>query len=188
MINNFKEPNLNAPRYRPKIITLLNKKTYNEFKEMYPMFANIEDSVLKEIIKIFNKKIWQGVIEHRDGVELPNSLGYLFIGTCKPAKTVNTNYALSKKYGKVIQNHNWETDGNLGKIFYTNYTSKYRFKNRDLWRFQAHRDFKRTVAKTYPEQWTKYIFMNKKKKVSHLYKNVDENFEEELKNYNEFEF
>ena len=152
------------------------------------MFANIDNGILRKIIKKFNQNIWNGVIDNRDGVELPNSLGYLFIGTCKPAKTINMNYALSKKYGKVIQNHNWETDGNLGKIFYTNYTSKYRFKNRDLWRFQAHRDFKRTVAKRYPEEWTKYIFMNKKNKVSHLYTRHEEGFLKELKKYNEFEF
>jgi len=188
MVNNFKEPNLKAPRFRPKRITLLNKNTYKEFKERYPMFKNIADSTLKEIIKVFNKRIWEGVIENRDGVELPNSLGYLFIGTCKAAKTVNINYALSKKYGKVIQNHNWDTDGNLGKIFYTNYTSKYRFKNRELWRFQAHRDFKRTVAKVYPKQWNKYIYMNNKNKVCHLYKRNGKNNEEELKKYNEFEF
>ena len=102
MVNNFKAPNLKAPRFRPKRITLLNKNTYNEFKERYPMFKNIADSTLKEIIKVFNKKIWEGVIENRDGIELPNSLGYLFIGTCKAAKTVNINYALSKKNVKQI--------------------------------------------------------------------------------------
>ena len=86
---------------------------------------------------------------NRDGVELPDSLGYLFIGTCPPAKGVNTDYSLSKEYGKVLQNKNWETDGNIGKIFYTNYSTKYRFKNRELWQFTAVRNFKRSVAKKY---------------------------------------
>ena len=188
MINNFKKPDLKAPRYREKVYSFLNKKTFNEFKDKFPAYSNIDNEKLRQIIKIFNEKIWRGVIENRDGVELPKSLGYLFIGTCKPAKTVNMDYALSKKYGKVLQNENWETDGNLAKIFYTNYTSKYKFKNRDVWRFEAHRNFKRTVAKHYPENWTQYIVMGEKNKISHLYSKQDERIQDELKNYNEFEF
>ena len=101
---------------------------------------------------------------------LINSLGYLFIGTCPESKSVNTNYALSKKYGKVLQNKNWETDGKVAKIFYTNYSTKYRFKNRELWQFKAVRQFKRAVAKSYPKKWTKYIRMENKKRVADMYK------------------
>ena len=93
------------------------------------------------------RRIWKEVIENRDGVELPDSLGYIFIGTCPAAKSVNIDYALSKKYGKVLQNKNWETDGKIAKIFYTNYSTKYRFKNRELWQFTAVRQFKKAVAK-----------------------------------------
>jgi hypothetical protein len=165
----FKAPDLNAPRYRDKKLGILNAKTINEFKLKHPMYKNIENSKLKSIIKIFNRKMWEGVIKYRDGVELPESLGFLFIGTCSPSKSVNTNYALSKQYGKVIQNKNWDTDGNLGKIFYTNWSTKYKFKNRELWKFEAVRDFKRAFSKEYPINWTKYIFMKNKYRVAHLY-------------------
>jgi hypothetical protein len=185
MINNFKKPDLNAPRYREKKLGLLNTKIINEFKEKYPAYKNIDNEKLKSIIKLYNKKLWQGVIDNRDGVELPDSLGYLFIGTCAPSKTVNTNYALSKEYGKVLQNKNWETDGNIGKIFYTNWSTKYRFKNREFWRFKACREFKRAVAKSYPENWNMYRVMKNKYKIAHLF-----NFNpkpSDLKGYNEFE-
>lgn len=188
MISNFKQPDLNAPRYREKVYSFLNKETFNEFKEKYPAYSNIDNEKLRSIIKIFNTRIWNAAIDNRDGIELPKSLGYLFIGTCKPPKSVNMDYALSKKYGKALQNENWETDGHLGKIFYTNYSSKYKFKNRDLWRFQGHRDFKRTVAKKYPENWTMYMNMIDKSRVSHLYYRQDEKCAEDLKTYNEFEF
>ena len=170
MISNFKKPNLNAPRYREKVFSILNIETLKEFKEKYPAYKNIDNDKLKNIIKFFNEKIWQEVIQNRDGVELPYSLGYLFIGTCPAAKSVNTDYALSKKYGKVLQNKNWDTDGKVAKIFYTNYTTKYRFRNRELWQFTAVRQFKRAVAKTYPKKWTKYIIMSNNKKVAHMYK------------------
>ena len=96
MISNFKKPNLNAPRYREKVFSILNIETLKEFKEKYPAYKNIDNDKLKNIIKFFNEKIWQEVIQNRDGVELPYSLGYLFIGTCPAAKSVNTDYALSK--------------------------------------------------------------------------------------------
>ena len=170
MISNFKAPDLNAPRYREKVLGLLNSNLIKEFKEKYPVYENIDDTKLKKIIKLYNTKLWEEVINNREGVELPDSLGYLFIGTCPAAKSVNTNYSLSKEYGKVLQNRNLNTDGKIAKIFYTNYSTKYRFKNRELWQFKAVRQFKRAVAKTYPEQWSKYIVMESKKRVADMYK------------------
>ena len=171
MISNFKAPNLNAPRYREKVLGLLNIDLINEFKDKYPIYLNIDKDKLKSIIKLYNKKLWEEVINNRSGVELPDSLGYLFIGTCPTAKSVNTNYALSKQYGKVLQNMNLDTDGKLAKIFYTNLSTKYRFKNRELWQFKAVRQFKRAVAKVYPTQWNKYIVMENRKRVAEMYKN-----------------
>jgi len=188
MINNFKKPDLKKPRFRTKVFTLLNKIVFDEFKELNPAFSNVDNNVLRNIIIMFNKSIWSNVIKNRDGVELPKHLGYLFIGTCNPPKALNVDYSLSKKYGKVLQNENWETDGHLGKIFYTNYNTKYRFKNRDLWKFEAHRDFKRTVAKEYPKNWTKYLQIENKSNLSYLYLKETEEHLEEIKTYNEFEF
>tara|TARA_R110002051_G_scaffold131800_2_gene205563 strand:+ start:420 stop:986 length:567 start_codon:yes stop_codon:yes gene_type:complete len=187
MINNFKAPNLNAPRYREKRKGFLNSKMFNEFKEKYPIYKNIDNRKLKKVITLYNEKLWKGVIDNRDGVELPDSLGYLFIGTCPPAKGVNTDYSLSRQYGKVLQNKNWETDGNIGKIFYTNYSTKYRFRNRELWQFKGVRKFKRDVSKTYPKEWTKYIVMKTKVRVTDLYKKKQKEIVSPYKDYNEFE-
>ena len=185
MLNNFKKPDLNASRYREKRLNFLNKNFFEKFKSKYPKHKNVNNEILKSIVRRYNQNLWEGVIEFRDGVELPLSLGYLFIGTCAPSKSINTNYALSNSYGKTLPNQNWETDGNLGKIFYTNWSTKYRFRNREFWRFKACRKFKRSVAKTYPEKWTQYRVMKNKYRIAHLF-----NFkptQKELENYNEFE-
>ena len=89
MINNFKQPDLKAPRYREKVLGLLNAELINEFKDRNPIYSKIDNVKFKNIIKLFNERIWNEVIENRDGVELPDSLGYLFIGTCPAAKSVN---------------------------------------------------------------------------------------------------
>ena len=70
MGNSFKKPDLNAPRFREKRLGFLNKKTINEFKELKPLYSDIDDDKLKAIIRIYNRRLWEGVIEHRDGVEL----------------------------------------------------------------------------------------------------------------------
>ena len=171
MINNFKGPDLNKPRYRDKVLSLLNKELLSEFKGKYPAYSNVGDVKLKKVVQSFNGKIWKTVLDNRNGVELPDSLGYLFIGSCPAAKKVNVDYALSKKYGKLIQNKNWDTDGNIGKIFYTNYSPKYKFKTRELWAFTGIRQFKRAVAKTYPTNWKRYVTMKDKIRVSNMYKN-----------------
>ena len=170
MISNYKAPDLNAPRYREKVFGLLNADLFKEFKEKYPAYENIDNNKLKKVINLYNEKLWKEVIDNRNGVELPDSLGYLFIGTCPAAKSVNTNYALSRQYGKVLENRNLGTDGKIAKIFYTNLKTKYRFKNRELWQFTAVRQFKRSVAKTYPKQWSKYIVMESKQRVADIYK------------------
>jgi len=187
MITNFKKPDLNASRHREKRLGILNEETIKEFKEKKPLYSNIDNDKLKKIIKLYNVKLWNAVINYRDGVELPDSLGYLFIGTCPSSKTINPNYTLSHQYGKILQNKNWETDGNLAKIFYTNWSTKYRFKNRELWSFVACREFKRAVSKSYPKNWTKYLVMKNKYRVAHLYDQNIEQTKEILKNYNEFE-
>jgi len=80
MINNFKKPNLNAPRYRQKRLGILNEETYREFKDKKPLYSEIDNKKLKLIIKTYNENLWKAAISNRDGVELPDSLGYLFIG------------------------------------------------------------------------------------------------------------
>lgn len=184
-MNSFKKPNLNAPRFREPRIGLLNKEFIKEFRKKHPEYSEMSDNLIKQVVMTYNKKIVESAINHRDGVELPESLGYIFIGTCPPAKKSNPDFNLSKDYGKVLQNKNWETDGNIGKIFYTNFASKYRFKNRELWMIAAHRDFRRSVSKSYVKNWMKYRVITPKTKVSKLYIDEEE-LKEELKNYNEF--
>ena len=50
MINNFKKPNLNAPRYRQKRLGILNEETYREFKDKKPLYSEIDNKKLKLII------------------------------------------------------------------------------------------------------------------------------------------
>ena len=47
---------------------------------------------------MFNKNIATEVINNREGVELPEKLGYLFIGKYKKSMKDNVDYGSSIKY------------------------------------------------------------------------------------------
>jgi hypothetical protein len=187
----YKKPDLNAPRYRPKKLNLTNIDFYKRFIEENPKYASLSIEDFKNIIKTFNGLIWETVINERDGVQLPEQLGYIFIGSC-PRKKSNVDFKKSEHYGTVLQNQNWESDQFIAKIFYTNFETKYRFKNHDLWGFKGLRDFTRSVGQTYPKEWKKYIQVDNLVRISKMfrkqvYKNKKiEETKDLLENYDEF--
>lgn len=189
----YRKPDLNAPRYRAKCLDILNKDFYKSFREAHPKYNYLTDKQIKNIVKEVNGKIRQLVIDERDGVELPEQLGYIFIGSCQPPKKENPNYHMSKEYQKVIQHRNWESDQYLAKIFYTNSGSKYRFQFSNLWGFSPVRQFSRSVAKAYPQNYTKYLVVDDFRKINLFFRLENLKIEtasinEELKKtYNEFD-
>jgi hypothetical protein len=188
----YKKPDLNAPRYRPTKLNLTNVDFYNKFIEDNPKHALVTIDQFKNIIETFNGLIWKTVINERDGIQLPEQLGYIFIGTCPRKISDNTDYKKSEFYGVKVQNKNWESDEFIAKIFYTNFETKYRFRNHELWGFTGLRDFKRSVASEYPKEWKKYIQVENKLRISRLFRMEKfKHFKTEetadlLKDYDEF--
>jgi hypothetical protein len=183
---------LNGPRYRAQRINTLSK-------EWLDSIANSEEclikdkSKLKEIIRTVNEEIARTVINTRDGIEFPEQLGYVFLGTCLPKVRKNVDFKTTDHYLKVIQHRNWESDNYLAKIFYTNYETKYKFKFNELWQFSGCREFTRAVGAEYPKNWKMYIQVDHTLKVSKLFRKYmrDRRIEKEsieiLKNYNPLE-
>jgi hypothetical protein len=192
-MENFKKPNLNAPRFRPEVRSILEKKFFEEFKIKHSQYKNISDAEIRKMIKEFNRFIYQKIVNSRDGVQLPESIGWLFIGTCQESKKKNIDFAKSKEYGLKVTNRNWASDGKLAKIFFTNNAPKHKMKNREFWGFVACREFKRCVAKVYPENWNMYTVVEPTKKLKQLYnkavyKEISLNkTKKDLLNYNEFD-
>lgn len=169
MAKQYKKPDLNAPRYRPKKLNLTNVDFYKRFIEENPKYSDVTIEQFKNIIKTFNGKIWETAVNERDGVQLPEQLGFIFIGSC-PRKKSNVDFNKSKEHGIILQHQNWESDQFAAKIFYTNYEAKYRFKNHELWGFKGVRDFTRKVGQTYPKEWKKYIQVDALIRVSRLFR------------------
>jgi hypothetical protein len=186
----YKEPDVKGPRFKQGSVNIINDAFVKEFKEKYPKYKDLSKSEMGVIIRKYNETVWKEVIENRDGVQLPEGVGILFIATCKSPIRQNIDFSKSKKYGVTVTNKNWETDGKLAKIFYTNYNTSFRFQNRECYGFIACRDFKRTVAKVYPENWNMYVTVEPTKKLRDNYKK--QVYKEKLRakqliDYNEFD-
>jgi hypothetical protein len=191
-----RKPNLKAPRFRRNTAGTLNKDFIKELKQKVPAARDFTDKKIKEIITAFNGVLWEEAINKRDGVEIPEQIGHLFIGTCPAKKRKNVDFKQTASYMEVIQHRNYESDQHLAKIFYTTYSTfgtKYRFKNHELWGFIATRDFKRTVGKTYPLKWKQYLEVNPNIKISSMFRSNIYKIERKeadqlsLQNYDEFE-
>lgn len=175
----IKRPDVKGPRFRGKRISFFNNKAYKEFLKENPKYKDLTLQGFKDIIMTYNESLVQGIIDHRDGVELPEGLGFIFMGACPPAKKKNIDYRKSFNYGIEAEHRNMESDSKLLKIFYTNRPAKYKFRHHQVWSFSAGRVFKRKASNAFKENWALYRDVSPTMKISALYERF------RRKNYND---
>jgi hypothetical protein len=187
-------PDVKAPRFRQNSVHTATLETAAQIKKDVFACRSMSLTQIKNILIEYNKELVDTIINKRDGVEIPMQIGHMFVGTCPMTKRKNVNYKMSQEYMQTIQHRNWESDNYLAKIFFTTFGNKFRYKNNELWGFEPHRDFKRTLAKVYPVKWKQYVEVDPHLKISNIYRtklyNIKKSEEdtESLKSYNEFEF
>jgi len=171
MSRKFNIPDLKAPRFFQKRHYIVDDEFIEKLVKKYPKYNGLNKRQLTSIIRAFNTNLWKEIIDNRDGVKLPESVGTIFIGTCAPPKIqYNPDYSLLHKKNITASNKNWETDGHIAKIFFTSYAEKYKYRFREHWNFTACRDFKRTLAQEYPKNWTMYHNVHPSLKLSQQFK------------------
>ena len=161
--------NRKGPRYKAPRFNTLSSEWLSEIAD-HPDSKVKNQSKIKKIVVEANKAIADAIIDFRDGIELPEQLGYMFLGTCQPKVRKNVDFKTTDNYLKVIQHRNWESDNYLAKIFYTNYETKYKFKFNELWGFKGCRELTKKVGVEYPKNWKKYIQVDHSLKVARLYR------------------
>jgi nucleoid DNA-binding protein len=164
----FNKVDLSLPRYRAERHEIDDIKFFKALCKKIPRVEELGHSNVRNLIKEFNETIAEAVVENRDGVELLEGIGYLFVLSCKVKNKENVDYAKSKKYGVKVLHKNWDTDGKVGKIAYTNCRARYKIADHQVWTFKPCRKFKQTVSKAFLENWTKYIEPGINEKISAL--------------------
>jgi hypothetical protein len=152
----FKKPDLHAPRKRQQVKDFLaypHKDPYGFFARLKQQNPQLEKYTNKEIggwITSFNKQMADDVANTRHGVTLPQGLGKVLTGICKPTEVTasnNIDYATSQKLGFQVRYRNGNTDGFLAKIYYINNMPRCRFKKYYQCRFKPCRALSRAVSK-----------------------------------------
>lgn len=159
------------PRFKESYIVALTFANYEQFIKKYPKYKKLSFPEFKEIIRTFNIALGDGMIDHRDGIEFPEGLGYLFMGTCPRSKKKNVDFVNYFASGVITTYKNWDSDNNLLKIFYTNYPVKLSFTHKHLWSFKPCKTLRHRVSVAYKKDWTKYIMVDPMRKISELYRN-----------------
>jgi hypothetical protein len=165
----IRKPDLNAPRFRAKRKSILTKDKFSLFKEKYPEHHTATLKQFKEIVMTYNSLLADGVIDNRDGIELPDGLGFIFMASCPPTKKQNINYAKSFHYGVQTNHKNWDSDNRLLKIFYSNHRTKYPFTNKQVWSFKAVKQFRKKASEEFKDNWSKYIEVSPLAKISKMF-------------------
>lgn len=187
----FSDIDRTKPRFRPDRHEVINDDFIKEINIKHPKTIGLTIRQLGTIVKNFNDHIRTYVCENREGVELPQGLGYLFLGVCKNS-TNTIDEVTSNKYKKQISFKNWNSDGRLGKIFYSNSSVKYKIVDNNLWLFKPAREFKTESSKAFSENWKLFIEIDPKIKLSaylrdyKYQKRIDELRKEYADKYNEF--
>lgn len=167
----FRKPDVKAPRFRMPRPGLLNKDFYKAFRKKFPEHSKLKDLEISNIIREYNTQLWKGVINNRDGIELPENLGNIIIGSCNSPKIkYNSDFGESIKNDVLTRLKNYDSDSFLAKIFYTNCANKYAFAFREFWEFKGCRDFTRETSKEYKLNWKKYIMIENGRLISALYR------------------
>jgi len=97
----YREPDLKAPRFRQESSNIIDADFIKAIKEKHSKYKDLNISTARKIIKTFNETLWKEVVETRDGVQLPEGLGVLFIASCQAPMKESIDYAKSKKYNFV---------------------------------------------------------------------------------------
>lgn len=175
----YNKPDLNKPRYKRDTLRLLNQAFFSKFREKYPN-STLTNKQLKSIIVTFHQKCIKQVVDTRDGLDLYNGLGFIFVGACK-IKDKHTDHKLSGELETLIHTKDWDTNQWICKVCYTNYAQKYRFKNASFWGFEPSRTLSRATSEAFKNNHKLYVITDNFKKFNRLFKRLNHKFWENNK-------
>lgn len=148
-----------APRFRSDSTTIATAPFFSKFFKENPQFKPFKKQFtlaqLKEMIKFVNVDLRTAAIETRDGVLLPKSLGWIYLGTILTPKKV-VNHKLSNELERDINFTNNHSDGKMLKIIHTAGHRSFKFENKDLWKFTAGADFRDHASKEFSKRYMVY--------------------------------
>lgn len=165
----MKQPDRKAPRFRHTEKRVLNSELVEKIQKLFPNLK-LSRKDIRFIINTFNSLCADTIAETRDGIELPEQLGYVVLGKCKTKEFWSPDHKKTWIYDTRVDFTNYESNQWVCKVFYSNFAHKYRFKNCKYWGFEASRPLKQKVSKAFIKWHTKYIIADDYYRINKVYK------------------
>jgi hypothetical protein len=186
----------NAPRFVRTRTDLISNEFVEEFLKEYPQYSEVKNfkniSDTKRLAKRCNASLWQHTVDNRDGIDLPERLGVLFVGG-KTSVYTPVDYGNTSKYQTEVLMHNYESNGIIGRIFYSRHSRNHGMTVKTIWTFKPCREYTQGVKTSFKEgNSRRYRRVENKKQLLYLFeerqraRNKKEGYGM-LENYNEFE-
>ena len=180
MAKAYKKPNLHASRKREKAVNLLaypERDPYGFFartKEQHPDLQQYSNKEIAGWIKSYLEVLADEVVTNRNGVMLPNDLGFVIVSSCKVSEETsnrNINFKASNEAGYQIYHNNIGCEGYIAKIAYTNDIPYHRLLVDGKVHFKACRALKRAVAAEFKKgRQNRYKRFTKQQPISKLFR------------------
>lgn len=160
-------PDLNAPRFRKADLKFLDTRvTAKEYLKANPKSTLTVEQIL-EIWGETHKEIKEIAKTEKNGFEIPG-IGVLRHFSVKNVshqlvlkeglvKERMIDHGMSRKLGKIVRFHNFDTDGRMLKIALDYKLIKYKITNREGWVFTAERKYKRESSKSFRSNFHRLI-------------------------------
>lgn len=148
------QPDRSAPRFRYNTKKVIDQEFYKKLNKEYPDLC-FKHTDVKKIMDTFHDLCKDVIANNRDGLDLPEQIGTIFVAQFKKDIIKSKN----EFYKQLFSDSSWEwkTGQHICKILYINSLQKYKFKNSIFWTFVAGRDLKKRVSQAYVKNHTKYI-------------------------------
>lgn len=149
-------------RFRVKRYSIFNtprKRSFlSAFKKRYPEHKDITRTEFREIIIAFNEMcVMDQITKNSDGVLLPQQLGHLYIALFNvPLENKIKNFTESRKQGRDVYYHNFETDGKIGKLMFKNKSGSKLVHDLKVWEFKAGKQLKHALKEAILKNYKKY--------------------------------
>lgn len=178
----------------PKSLTILGHRPFvNGFFKKFPQykqFKTFSPKPFTDLVHAFHEDFIEEVINSREGVDMPLKMGNLKIISYKP----NNNYLNFSRYrqGEITKFVNNHTEGLSGKIVYSNYSNRYKLKDKSIWSFEPEVPFKKKVSVAFIVNYLRYSFSPNRGKIKYLRTEIstkeinDKKIKDFLKTYDEF--
>ena len=157
-----------GPRCRTPRHVTINREVYDKYLEQNPN-SKLTFTEFKQICLRGNTLYRQAIMKNREGIELPERMGRMFIGAYEKGKDKPYyDWAVLRKKKVAYSHKNWESDRYVCKLFYTNFGNQNKYQLRQYWYFNGCRKATEETSKNFRENWNFYVKIPRFQKMSEL--------------------